>query len=229
MSTQVRERISKSGTISKRVARRPLGLSPVEMVVASLTLIVFAFVVVYYLMYLAPEQDKVNELEQQDKEQQSLITDFTPKPAAQTAPPADEGKEAKDSLDTFKEKYLLDRRATESRLRDLINKQAAKHGLQIVAGIPMNEKRIDQAKQGESNRVSEQEALERFPSLETDFSVAGEYPKLRAFIKDLESSNLFVLLSAVSLTSREDKEAEPRARLTSGIQLTIKLSVPFKE
>lgn len=231
MSTQVKERVPKAELASKRATRRPYGLSPIEMAVALISLLLFVFVVVYYFLSLSPEQDKLRRLEEQDKAQAREIGQSAPKGQVPQATPVDEGKAASDSLKTFKEQHLLSRRESESRLRDLINKLAAKHGLQLVGGIPMSALSADMgAEQGDSKRKLEQQALEKFPRLETEFSVAGEYARLRAFVQDLESSNLFALLNSISLTTQEESEEGPKAKIIAGgIQMTIKLSVPFEE
>jgi hypothetical protein len=229
MSIEVRERVSKVKPATRRASRLPYGLSAVEVAAASIAMLLFAIVVVYYFMVVSAEQDNLRRLEEQDNAQRIEIANSMPKGPAQ-APKVDEGKAASDSLRTFKEQYLLSRRETESRLRDMINTLTTKHGVQLVGGIPMSVFRADMgAEQGDTKRKLEQQALEKFPRLETEFSIAGDYARLRAFVAELEGSNLMTLVNSISLVSQEEREEGTRAKATGAIQLTIKLSIPFED
>ena len=230
MSTQVRENVSRAGIKPARARRLPLGLKPFEIIAAAVTLIFFLLVVVYYMTNVQPEQQKLERLKVQDRKQQIEIADYMANQGTQPAPQFDQGREALTSLETFKSGHLLPRLTTESKLRDTINTLAAKHGLQIVGGIPMNERRASHSEEsGDNKRKQEQESLDVFPRLEADFGVAGDYSKLRAFLKDLESTRMFILTNAVTLSTQEQNGEGLKSRAINGIQLSIKVSIPFRE
>jgi hypothetical protein len=192
-------------------------------------LVFFILVVVYYIVNVQPEQQKLERLKAADRRQLAEIGESSAGQGTQQAPQVDQARAALTSLEEFKSRYLLPRLTTESRLRDMINTLAAKQGVQIVGGIPMNERRLTGEQSGDSKQKQDQEALDIFPRIEADFAVAGDYAKLRAFLKELESSKIFALTNGVTLSTQEDNDDGQRTRAINGIQLSIKLSVPYRE
>src|SRR5215211_2175670 len=100
MSSQVRERVSRLEARSSARARRPFGLSSTEIVAASLSLLFFAVVVVYYFTSLGPEQARLRELEEKLRQQEVVVNN--PQDGNVTTAPTHTAKEALGTLEAFK-------------------------------------------------------------------------------------------------------------------------------
>jgi Tfp pilus assembly protein PilO len=229
MSTHVRERVAKSQARLKGAAQRPFGLSPAEIIVACLTLILFTLVVVYYFSYLRPEQERLNRIE----EQYNKVKDEL-KPAAHNAAPVaaevDSGKAALDSLEEFKGNYLKPVTQTKIALFNEINALVRKNKVFLTSGIDLAEQNLAHAgQQKEESTARKQISLDAFPRLAGHFTVAGEYASLRQFIRDLESSKHFIIINSIDLVNQEGKQqGQPGPRVVSGITLTIDLTAPVR-
>ena len=229
MSTQVRERVSRAQGRSKSALRTPFGLSPAEIIIACVTLIMFTLVVVYYISYLRPEQERLNRIEEQYNKLRDEL-----KPSAQTAAPVtaevDSGKAALDSLEEFKGGYLKPVTQAKIALFDEINALARKNKLFLTSGIDLAEQNLSPAGQqkDESQRKGEV-SLDAFPRLAGHFTVAGEYKALRQFVRDLESSKHFIIINSIDLVNQEGKQqGQPGPRVVSGITLTINFTAPVR-
>jgi Tfp pilus assembly protein PilO len=229
MSTHVRERLSRVQARSGGAARRPFGLSPAEIIVACLTLVVFTFVVIYYFSSLRPEQERLNRVEADYEELRNQLRG-SPQNAGPAAPEVDSGKAAVDSLEQFKSGYLKPVTQTKIALFNEINALARNNKVVLASGIELAELNLARTeKQKDESRVKGEDAINTFPKLAGHFTVAGEYASLRQFIRDLESSKQFVVVNSINLINQEGKQrGEEGPRLVSGIMLTIDFTAPVR-
>jgi hypothetical protein len=217
MSSQVRERISRVETKPVRVSS-PFGLSAGELVAGVLALLLFLLVVVYYFTSLKPEQQRLAALESQlALQQDELIRNSEGHTESAAAP--DSGKDALDSLVTFRTEHLKPHSQGQIALIKEINAIAKKNSCRLMTGIDM---RLE-------NPKKEEQSLSVFPWLEVHFTVFGQYPSLRSFISELERNKQFLVIDSISLTSVEEGQvSRGSAAAGSGVALTINMLTYFQ-
>jgi Tfp pilus assembly protein PilO len=230
MSTQVKERVSKIETRRPHLASQRLRLSLVE-ITAALVVLAFALVVLYfYFTSLKPEQDKLAQIEQQYEKQRKVLSDL--------ANPDDKPTitntivEALNSLAVFKSHHLRPRAQGQRALIDEVNALVKKHNARLTSGLEMSVENtgLEVEKKASSSKNVE-ESLNVFPKLNISFTIAGQYPNLRAFINDLEHNKQFLVINTITLTSLEQTDSETGKRTAapaSGLSLTVNLSAYFQ-
>lgn len=234
MSSQVRERVS-MGAVRKRYARKLLGLNAVEIIAILVTAAFCGVALYYYLTTLGPEQRRLQDFETRLN---TLETDLIKKRAEKNQPPQTSVlKDALDSLATFKERYLKTVSQGEIALYRDINALAGKHQVQITSSIEM--KRENQEADSEKSGAKKNEAKSRtdplsvvYPQSTINFTVAGQYASLRAFLNELEHNKQFIIIRSVGLTKVEQLEegGGRRGRGAQGgaIALSIEMSAYFQ-
>ncbi len=234
MSSQVRDRVS-MGAVRRRTQRKRLGLSVVEIIAILVTAAFFVAALYYYLTTLGPEQRRLQNFETRFN---ALETDLIKARAERDQPPSkDTNRNALDSLATFKEKHLKTVSQGEIALYRDINALAAKHHAQITSSIEM--KRENQEADVEKSEAKKSEAKNKtdplsaiYPQSEVNFTVAGQYADLRAFLNELEHNKQFIIIRSVTLTKVEQLEesAGRRGRGASGaaLALSIEMSAYFQ-
>lgn len=238
MSTQVRERVSRSEVRRIRVTKLPFGLSVGELIAALIGVVLIILVTTYYFSSLRPQQDQLRVLENQLAEQQKNIA-LNPNQTSASADktPEDLAKEAVDSLDTFKSAHLRPFSSGRIDLIKRINALAKKNNVSLTSGIDMGgaDSSADASKTGEKSggsqlRKKSDEIFNAFPSVNFHFSVFGQYTDLRAFINQLEHEKHFLVVRSINLTNQEARTTSRRARGEglSGIVLTIEMSAYFQ-
>ncbi|MEW6211425.1 MAG: hypothetical protein AB1631_23875, partial [Acidobacteriota bacterium] len=231
MSSQVRERISIG--VPRRIRRKPLGLNAAEIVAILVTAAFAVAALYYYLTTLGPEQRRLQGFETKLNE---LETELIKARAERDQPPAgDTSRDALDSLADFKQKHLKTVSQGEIALYRDLNALAAKHQAQITSSIEM--KRENQAKL-DKNEAKKKEAKSKadplstvYPQTAINFSVAGQYANLRAFLNELERNNQFIIIRSVALTKTEQVEEgggrRRRSADSGAITLAIEMSAYF--
>src|SRR5438046_29825 len=137
MSTQVRERVSRSEVRLARVNRLPFGLSIGEAIAVLLALVLLLSVVTYYFSSLRPERDRLLSLEAELREQQkSIIASKIPGSGPET-PVVDSTKIALETLETFKNNHLKPFSSGRIALIKEINALAKKNNVALTSGIDM--------------------------------------------------------------------------------------------
>lgn len=225
MSSQVRERASHSGLRAPRASRLPLGLSIGELIAALLALAALVFAVVYYFTALRPEQARLRTLED-ELTRQSLELVANPPPGASGPSTAETVREALESLSIFKNKYLRPLASGRIALINEINALAKKHNVQLTSGIDMPVEKgatVDEKETGKRKKKAE-EFLNVYPRMNMHFTAFGQYETLRKFIDDLENSQQFLVIHAVSLMMQEEKSGGRHGR-SSGLGLTMAMDV----
>ena len=238
MSTQVRERVSRSEvrTVASKI---PLGLSRVEIIAAILAVAILILALTQYFSSLRPEQDRLRALEAQlETQQRSIIANSAP-PGIVEASVEDEAKIALETLDTFKANHLKPFSSGRIALIKEINALAKKNGVTLTSGIDMGANLVESETEGEQQsessttvrRKKTEDLLNAFPSVGFRFTVFGQYSNVRAFINELEREKQFVVINSVNLTNQEARIASRRTRGgegSSGIMLTIEMAAYFQ-
>lgn len=242
MSTQVRERVSRSGVRSVRVNRLPFGLSIGEAIAVFLALVLLVSVITYYFSWLRPEQDRWLKLEAELREQQKSIIAVN-NPTGPETPVVDLTKTALETLETFKSSYLKPFSPGRIALIKEINALAKKNNVTLTSGIDMGSSLGESSSKGEntdpnakkntSRRKKGDEILSAIPSVAFRFSAFGQYPNLRTFINELEHEKQFLVINSINLANQEARVASRRSRGegatgSAGIMLTIELSAYFQ-
>lgn len=238
MSTQVRERVARTDVRRTGGRSMPLGLSAGEAVVALIGIVLLLWAAVFYFSSLKPKKDRLQALETQlTQQQQDIIRNMKPDSTAARTP-AEEAKDALDSLDAFKGGHLKRFSSGRIDLIKQINALAKKNGTSLTSGIDMgsstNEANAEggatAARKGNAVRKKADEISDAFPSVNFRFTVFGQYQNLRSFINEIEHDKQFLVINAVNLTNQEAKTSGRRARAegSSGIMLTIEMSAYFQ-
>jgi Tfp pilus assembly protein PilO len=182
----------------------PLGLRPLEIVVAVMLIFLVILVAYYYVSTLQPEQERLTALEKRDAELDKLLQEAKLK--NEQPPQQDAAQMALDSLNAFKEKRLKPQMRGEIALYKDINALAKKYNLQLMSGIEMG--RQGEGKEQEEGKVLKKgEALLRvYPETNIQFTVAGEYQSIRNFISELEQNPQFLIINSLNLITVENED-----------------------
>lgn len=233
MSSQVRQRVSRINARPSRAFASPFGLSKRELIAAILALLFFFAMVIYYFTSLKPAKQNLALLESKLEVQKQTMLERAQLSAAGEATTKDEAQEALNTLETFRTSYLKPRSQGRIALLNDINALAKKSGVQLTSGIDLTyEQQVENEQEDSANRRRKvEEALNVFPKETVQFSVFGQYPNLRSFIKELEGNKQFIVLDSINLTSTEEAQIGRRSRgaaVGAGIALTIEMSVYFQ-
>jgi hypothetical protein len=236
MSTQVRERLRvdlKSFTAPSMVHT----LRPAEMIAAGIGLGLIVLVILYYFLSLAPVDERLKSVEKDAAEQSNIIKP-TSTPASKTGPSQKEQiQEAKNSLSEFEGSSLKPMEQGRIDLINEINQLAKADKLRLGSGIEMHATYraaglSDSEAQG-SKKKKDSDSLDVFPRVQFHFVVRGEYPDLRKFLRDLESSKQYVVVDSVNLSNSEQKQgrgskAAAQMAPVSGLSLTVAMDSYFR-
>jgi len=239
MSTQVRERTSRSGVRSVRVNRLPFGLGVGEAIAVLLSLVLLISVVTYYFYSLRPEQGRLLNLEMELREQQKNII-AGKSPAGPETPVVDSTRTALESLEAFKSNHLKPFSSGRIALINEINALAKKNNVALTSGIDMGSNLGESGSAGDnksatgkstSKRKKGDEITSAIPSVTFRFSAFGQYSNLRTFINELEHEKQFLVIDSINLANQEARTASRRSRGgegSSGVMLTIEMSTYFQ-
>lgn len=239
MSTQVRERVSRSEVRTVKVSRLPFGMKPAEAIAAILAIVVFVFAVFSYFSSLRPEQERLRLLQSEmDEQQRNIIAGGNVGGSDTTI--VDTTQTALDSLNSFKTNHLKPFSSGRIELITQINAIAKKNNVVLTSGIEMGSSLGESAdadkaaadKKGPARRKKADEILNAIPSVSFRFTVFGPYPNLRTFINEFEHEKQFLVINAINLTNQEGRGTSRRSRGegggASGIMLTIEMTAYFQ-
>ena len=233
MSTQIRERVAKLEIRRPHLSASRLNFSAGEIAAALIVLLFFFGTLYYYFSSLKPEQDRLARLEAQYNLQKQQIASIL-KPDS-GAPQPNTLKDALESLASFKTQYLKPRHQGQRALIDEINGLVKKQGLQLTSGLEMNLENTAQSTEKKRTKSrSGEPLLNPFPQLNMNFTVAGQYEKIRGLVSELEKNKQFLMIRAINFTAaaeEADGETGRRRRSSSnnsGLTVTISLSAFFQ-
>jgi predicted transcriptional regulator len=188
----------------------------------------------FYFTFLRPEQSRLAALKERLEIQQKTLAEIERGDASQ---PTSQNsiKDALASLEAFKTEHLKPQGQGQRMLIDDINALVKKHNTRLTSGLEMRlETPADVAEAKKKNASSRDSVAGVFPMLAMNFTVAGQYGDLRAFISSLEKNRQFVVVRSVQLTAIDeglvDQESGRRSssNASAGLALTIGLSAYFQ-
>jgi hypothetical protein len=229
MSTQVKERVSKVEIRRPHLTSRRLGFSAAEMAAAAAVLLLALAVLYFYFTSLKPEQDKLAQVKLQHESQREVLQKLVTGQDG-SGPRKNSIKEALDSLATFQNAHLKGRIQGQRALIDDINALVKKHNSRLMSGLEMSVENTGlEAEKKARGTKNVEESLNVFPKLNMAFTIAGQYPSLRAFINELERNKQFLVINSVTFSALEEADGDTgrRTPTASGLSLTVNLSAYF--
>ena len=232
MSAQVRHQVPGIEARRQRNFASRLFLSPVEIAVGSIVVLFFFGVLFYYFSSLKPEQQKLARLEEQQKSEKQFLIGMIS--GAGVQPVRNTAKDALDSLEAFKTRYLRPQREGQRALIDEINALVKKHNARLTSGLAMSlENTGEDLEKKKSKSKNAETSLSVFPKLNITFTIAGQYENLRSFISELERNKQFIVIHSLNFTTVEDSgegEGGRRGRraTVSGLVLSVNLAAHFQ-
>jgi hypothetical protein len=230
--SQVRERIE-----FRPVKAASWTFNKFEIAAAALALCAVLFTVLYYFFALGPEKERLRRVQEQFNGNQMLLLKEAEAVGKVEKAPVDVARQAKDTLEEFKTRWLKPQAQGRIAVINEINGLAKKNNVRLTSGIEMHlSKEEDATEKKSSKQKSAQAALEVYPKLHTQFTVFGQYANLRRFISELERSRQFLVIDSIQLSSVEETQRGGRAPQAtgqapgagSGVSLSIGLSAYFQ-
>lgn len=183
---------------------------PLEIAAFGVSLIVFLGVLGFYLFFVAPSSRKVEEMRaERDRLEQELISARS-KYGDITSTETQVSKLVT-SVSDFESTYLPVAANGQTALYQRLNGLIAAYSLTNTNGPNYSPLVLDERQNGEQAEQERGRAKFRsiFPGVYVTMSVEGSYQNLRRFIRDIETSNEFVIISSVQLEPTETKK-QPR-------------------
>jgi len=138
----------------------------------------------------------------------------------------------KSSLDRFQTDYLKPRQPGRLEIINTVNALTKETGVRLVSPVQFvtDIPGVESENGGKANTSGrkvarksavEADAIHTYPSLGMQFSIAGEYPALRAFINKFEGSNQFAVIDSVALSSEGDHKTGKNGRGHAAVAPTV--------
>lgn len=124
-------------------------------------------------------------------------------------------------LDEFDNRFLKDITSGRLALVDEIHKLMRENSVELDSGISF--KREEEEEHGKRVRKKKDDLSKVYPSIEARFKLSGAYANLRGFIKDMESSRLFMVIEAIDLDMAEKDESR------EGLSIDLKVRAYFQK
>lgn len=124
-------------------------------------------------------------------------------------------------LDEFDNRFLKDITSGRLALVDEIHKLIRENGVELDSGISF--KREEEKQQEKRIRKKDDDLSKIYPSIEARFKLSGQYSNLRGFIRDVESSKLFMVIEAIDLDMGEKDETQ------GGLSIDLKIRAYFQK
>lgn len=165
-------------------------------------------VLLFYFFVVSPANaDLAKHKEQRDKLEKELADSKSKFGNITTT----EGKvsELVNSVDSFERNYLPFADVGKAGLYQRINNMISAYGLTNVSGPDYTPLEISDKQQssGQNEKQGGRDKLRSlFPGIYISITLEGDYQNLRKFIREMESSNQFVVVNTVELEGAEAKE-----------------------
>lgn len=125
-------------------------------------------------------------------------------------------------LDEFENRFLKDITSGRLALVDEIHKLIRENNVELDTGISFKREE-EKEEQGKRVRKKESDLSSIYPSIEARFKLSGQYPNLRGFIRDIESSRLFMVIEAIDLDAAEKDNGQ------EGLSIDLKVKAYFQK
>ena len=176
------------------------------------TILLFVFIVLPAQKELEANRAKRDELERQMMSARSKYGSITSTEARVA--------ELVESVTNFEDRYLFNSSIGKTALYQRINGLIASYGLTNTTGpdyVPLEIDTRQNAQQTEEAQSGKDKYRSIFPGEYVTMTVEGSYQNLRRFIREIETSNQFVVISAVEL---EPSEGEDKQNQQTVVQQT---------
>ncbi|MDQ3799839.1 MAG: type II secretion system protein M [Acidobacteriota bacterium] len=179
-----------------------------EYIVVGLGLLSILATLLFYMFVVAPEQTRLNNLK---AERDRMATELTTQRDKFKDFTTTEEQVARlvGSVDDFESRHLPVAGNGRTALYQRLNTLIAGYGLINTSGpdyspLEINQRNDAQA-EGERGRAKYQSL---FPGVYVTMTVEGSYQNLRRFLRDLETSQQFIIVSTVELEPAENRDGE---------------------
>ena len=180
---------------------------PMEIATVGLGMLAILAVVIMFVLLVLPAK---RELETIKAERDRLETDLTTKTKKYGDISDTESQVAKliSSVDDFETRFLPRTTLGQTALYQRVNGLIAAYGLVNTTGpdyapLEISDTRRTATSESERGRAKFQSL---FPGVYVTTTVEGSYQNLRRFIRDIETSDQFIVISAVELQPSDNKE-----------------------
>jgi Tfp pilus assembly protein PilO len=190
-------------------------------------------VLLFYFFFVTParaelkrHKDDRDRLEKELKDADSKFGNITSTEAKVS--------ELINSVDSFERNYLPFANVGKAGLYQRLNNLISGYGLTNVAGPDYAPLEIEQRTNVQNEKESGREKFKSlFPGVYISMTLEGEYQNIRRFIREIESSNQFVVVSTVELEGADAKEKREQKQIqrqaTQTNQLRPNISQPTME
>lgn len=172
------------------------GLS--EVIAISVSALVVVLVVISYLYFLVPARKSLQLAAlERERLQKLLATSRTVVSEGETTETS--VRAITDSLDDFENRQLFGRTQGRMGLYDELNRIIRNNALKNTSGPSYTTLEPTGGKNSGASRSTRSKWQSVYPGIAISVTVEGSYANLRRFIRDIEASNLFLIINAVEL------------------------------
>jgi hypothetical protein len=203
-----------STTVDRRVRGGMFGVP--ETIVFGLSCLVLLGVLGFYFLIVAPAQRDLKAKKEQRDEQEIKLKNLQTKYKDVTKT-EEFVSTLEQSVSDFEFRYLPIASIGQTNLYDRLNGLMYAYHLRNTSGPSYQPLEIVTQKNGQPREERGKNKFQTlFPGVYINMTVEGTYPNLRRFIGEIESSQQFVIISAVELQAAENKEEDSRNTQAAG-------------
>lgn len=200
---------------------------PAELIALGGSLLVLFVAVISYVYFLVPARSNLETSRQEQTRLRALLASQRKVvQEGQTTEAAANSILA--SLDEFEGRGLNERTAGRMQLYDELNQLIRKNGLRNTSGPTYTQLDPTGSKTAAKGTNTKWQSV--YPGIGVSVTVEGPYQNLRRFIRDLEGSNVFVIVNGVELERAETAggAAEAGGNRSSLVSLRLDMSTYFQ-
>lgn len=211
--------IEKQPTIDIAPRNRPrkvnLGMfGTTEYVVVGLGLLSLLSVFLFYMFFVTPERVKLsNRMAERDRIEKELATSNEKFKGFTTT--EEQVSRLVQSVDDFESNHLPVAGNGRTALYQRLNTLIASYDLVNTSGPDYAPLEINQRQGQTENERGRAKYQSLFPGVYVSMTVEGSYQSLRRFLRDIETSQQFIIVSAVELEPSENAERQTDATIVS--------------
>ncbi len=191
------------------VIREQRFLGPAELIALGCSALMLLLVVVSYLYFLLPARSRLDGLQSERIRLQhnlSVSRDL----AVQGETTEATTQKITQSLDDFESNHLLSADRGRMGLYDSLNVLIRKNGLRNTSGptyVPLEPTDTKGGNTGTRSASSRFQSI--YPGIAISVTVEGQYPNLRRFIRELETTKQFIIINSVELERSTETNSSP--------------------
>jgi Tfp pilus assembly protein PilO len=184
-------------------------LGPAEIIALAGSLVILLLVIVSYLYFLVPANNRLKALQSERSRLQTQLRN-SQDVVRQGETTEATVQEITQSLDDFESKHLLGATRGRMGLYDTLNLLIGKNGLRNTSGPTYTPLESAGSKAGASGTISANTKWQSiYPGIAISVTVEGQYQNLRRFIRDLETNKQLVIINSVELERATETNSAP--------------------